>query len=215
VSPVLSFVVMFLLVATLLWLQTPGAGRRRRWEWVVKPAAALNFIAAALWAGALATPFGRVLLVGLVLAATGDVLLIERRRGAFLAGLIAFLLGHLATGLAFAVRGLDGPAVAIAAVLLGAAAAPVLRWLWPHVERSMRGPVIAYVVVISAMVALAAGAARRDDAWLLLVGAAGFYLSDLAVARDRFVASGFVNRAWGLPLYFFAQLLLATQAGTG
>jgi hypothetical protein len=29
------------------------------------------------------------------------------------------------------------------------------------------------------------------------------------VARDRFVAPGFVNRAWGLPLYFGAQLLFA------
>jgi hypothetical protein len=36
-------------------------------------------------------------------------------------------------------------------------------------------------------------------------------LSDLSVARDRFVAPGFVNRAWGLPTYFAAQLLLAAS----
>jgi hypothetical protein len=30
------------------------------------------------------------------------------------------------------------------------------------------------------------------------------------VARDRFVSHQFVNRAWGLPLYYAAQLLLAT-----
>jgi len=30
------------------------------------------------------------------------------------------------------------------------------------------------------------------------------------VARDRFVRHQFSNRAWGLPLYYAAQLLLAT-----
>jgi len=29
------------------------------------------------------------------------------------------------------------------------------------------------------------------------------------VARDRFVAQGFINRAWGLPMYYGGQLLLA------
>jgi hypothetical protein len=33
--------------------------------------------------------------------------------------------------------------------------------------------------------------------------------SDVAVARDRFVAPSVGNRLWGLPLYFVAQLLLA------
>jgi hypothetical protein len=37
-----------------------------------------------------------------------------------------------------------------------------------------------------------------------------FYLSDLAVARERFVSSTFWNRAWGVPLYFGAQLVLAS-----
>ena len=34
-----------------------------------------------------------------------------------------------------------------------------------------------------------------------------FFLSDLCVARDRFVSPGWENRAVGLPLYFGAQLL--------
>ena len=44
-------------------------------------------------------------------------------------------------------------------------------------------------------------------------GAAMFYLSDLAVARDRVVSSGFWNKAWGLPLYFGGQLFLAASIG--
>jgi uncharacterized membrane protein YhhN len=38
-----------------------------------------------------------------------------------------------------------------------------------------------------------------------------FVLSDLAVARNRFVERVFINRAVGLPLYFTAQLLLAAS----
>ena len=80
----------------------------------------------------------------------------------------------------------------------------ILRWLRPHLSASMRRPVTAYVAVISAMLALPAG---------VPLGAFAFYLSDLSVARDRFVAAGFVNRVWGLPLYYFAQLCLASSAG--
>ena len=42
--------------------------------------------------------------------------------------------------------------------------------------------------------------------WLAAVA---FFCSDLSVARDRFVAPGFANRAWGLPLYYAAQLAFA------
>jgi len=42
-----------------------------------------------------------------------------------------------------------------------------------------------------------------------------FGISDLFVARQRFVSSGFVNAAVGLPAYFGAQLLLAYTAGLG
>jgi hypothetical protein len=35
----------------------------------------------------------------------------------------------------------------------------------------------------------------------------------MAVARNRFVAPGVVNRMWGLPLYYLAQVLLASTAG--
>ena len=43
----------------------------------------------------------------------------------------------------------------------------------------------------------------------LLAGALGFFVSDLAVARERFVAKSFSNKLWGLPLYYAAQLVLA------
>jgi hypothetical protein len=39
--------------------------------------------------------------------------------------------------------------------------------------------------------------------------ALAYTASDVSVARDRFVAHAFANRARGLPLYDAAQLLLA------
>jgi len=43
---------------------------------------------------------------------------------------------------------------------------------------------------------------------LLAAGGVLFFASDLAVARERFVARAFSNRVWGLPCYYAAQLLL-------
>lgn len=200
---------MTALVVLLLWCLR---SERRRLEWVFKPAAAATFVAAGLWAGAANSTFGRVLLAGLLLAAAGDVLLIPKHRAAFLGGLVAFLLGHVAYAIAFVIAGVSAGPSALAGVVLALVALPVLRWLWPHVEGPMRGPVVAYVIVITAMVALAVGATARTGAPLLLVGALMFYLSDLSVARDRFVKTSFGNRLWGLPLYFYAQLVLASQA---
>jgi uncharacterized membrane protein YhhN len=198
---------MAVLVAALLYV---GRTERHGLEWVVKPLAALTFVGAGVASGATSTTWGTIMLVGLVLAAVGDVLLIPKGKRAFLAGLVSFLLGHVAYAVAFGVRGLDPVWTGVAAAALVGLAIPVLRWLWPNVEDPMRGPVAAYVLVITTMVAVAAGTVGAHGDPRILIGAFGFYLSDLAVARDKFVAPGFSNRAWGLPLYFFSQLLLAT-----
>ena len=48
---------------------------------------------------------------------------------------------------------------------------------------------------------------------LIPIGAVLFYTSDIAVARNQFVAPGVMNRVWGLTLYYLAQVLLAATAG--
>ena len=86
-----------------------------------------------------------------------------------------------------------------------------LRWLQPHLRGPLRVAVPVYVLAIASMAALAAGAAARNEAPLLFAGAALFCASDLAVARERFVKTGFVNKSWGLPFYFLGQGLLAAS----
>ncbi len=179
--------------------------------WVAKPLAATGFVGAALAAGALGTSYGRWVLTALVLSWFGDVLLIPRASPrVFRAGVLSFLLGHVAFVGAFVVRGLDlRTSLAATAIALGPGLL-ALRWLRPYLPTEMRVPVYAYLIVISSMLVCAAGATGAAGGAGIVIGALMFYVSDLSVARDRFVASRFSNRAWGLPLYFGAQLVLAS-----
>jgi uncharacterized membrane protein YhhN len=194
-------------VAALLLAEGRGL---RPGVWIAKPVASAGFVALALACGASGTRYGRWVLVALLLGALGDLLLIPKgAKRSFAAGLVSFLLGHLAFVVAFLVRGTAWPWLLGGALAAGAIGVPLLRWLSPHVPASLRAPVLAYVAVISAMVAAAAGAFGAGAGGTLLAGALGFFASDLAVARERFVEKSFTNKLWGLPLYYAAQLLLA------
>lgn len=177
-----------------------------------KAAASIAFVLAGATALPLATTYGRFVCGGLVLSAVGDVLLVGASEGIFMAGIGAFLLAHIAYAIAFVARGIAPFAVEGAAFVGVLVAAGVLVWLVPHVPKKLRGPVFVYAVAITAMVALAVGTVARHGGAFVLVAAIAFYLSDLSVARDRFVAPGFGNRLWGLPLYYAAQLVFALLA---
>lgn len=63
------------------------------------------------------------------------------------------------------------------------------------------------------MVGMAFAAFGAGATVIIPIGAVLFYASDIAVARNQFVAPGVVNRMWGLPLYYLAHVLLASTAG--
>jgi len=174
--------------------------------------ASTAFIGVAIAAGALDAAFGTIMLIGLALSWCGDLFLALPGRGPFVAGLVAFLAGHVAYVIAFGTRGLsDGLYVPLAGVaIIGVA---VSTWLLPTVPKELKGPVIAYIVVISTMVAFAISTSALTNDWRIPAGAIAFYLSDIGVARDRFAAPGLINRYVGLPLYYGGQLLLAWAAG--
>jgi len=180
-------------------------------KWIFKTAASSGFVATALAAGALNGGYGRAVFIALLLCWLGDVLLIPNDERMFRAGILSFLAGHGALVAAFFMRGLEPRATALAALLVVAPAIAILRWLWPHLRPTMRPAVTAYVTVISVMVATSFGTFVAMPATRILAGALSFAISDLSVARDRFVVASFVNRAWGLPLYYAAVLLLATS----
>ena len=178
---------------------------------LLKMTASTGFIAIALSVGGLSNTYGRIVLVALAFSWAGDLLLTYPSQPAFLGGLVTFLLGHVTYSIAFGVAGLNAPAAAVATIAMTIIGFLVWRWLGPHVG-DMTGPVVVYLVVISVMVATAVAAFGAGATALIPIGAILFYASDIAVARNRFVAPGVVNRMWGLPLYYLAQVLLASTA---
>ena len=178
---------------------------------VAKPVASLAFLLLGWSRVEPGHPYGAWVLLALLLCLVGDLLLMLRR--GFLPGLASFLLGHLAYVLAFSALLLPRFWPAVWAVPPLAVGVAVVLWLSPHLGR-LRVPVVAYIAVISVMVwgAVAVTATGRGP-WFLAAGAVLFYLSDLAVARDRLVAKRFASRAWGLPAYYLGQFLLALTVG--
>ncbi len=200
--PLLALAVAGLLIAE--------SRQSERGLWLTKPLAAALYLVIAIEAGAWDSNYGRAVLVALFLSWWGDVLLIPRDRPAvFRAGILAFLAGHLAFAVAFVIRGVSPGALVIALGLMAIPAVVVHQWLADRVPADLKGAVLAYIAVISVMFALAVATHARAPALLIVAGAGLFWISDLFVARDRFVKRGFENRFIGLPLYFVAQMLLA------
>jgi len=152
--------------------------------------------------------YGGLIIAGLFFSWWGDLFLISETKPIFLLGVGAFFLAHVGYAAAFIAIGISPLWTLVAAAVLAVPAAVLLRWLNPHLG-DLRIPVYAYITVISVMVALAVGAFMDGSSWLVPVGAAVFYVSDIFVARDRFVTPSPNNQRIGLPLYYAAQIVLA------
>jgi uncharacterized membrane protein YhhN len=175
---------------------------------VSKPFASLGFIVAAIGFGALESRYGNIVLIGLILGAVGDVCLLGKAKKFFITGLVSFLLGHVAYVVAFSFLPISVTQTLVAAAVMSAVMVALARWVFPHAP-DMRVPIGIYMLVIAAMCAVAIGAGAAGAPWMIPVGALMFTASDIAIVRNRFVAPGFVNRLWGLPLYYAAQLIIA------
>ena len=150
---------------------------------------------------------------GLLLSAIGDLLL-EASPALFLPGLASFLLAHVCYVIAF-----FGRTRALHLGRLGLVIA--LAWgafsvLEPHLG-AMRVPVIAYVVVISAMLWRAAAQLGEDRTGnlrpiLAIAGAAMFAISDVMVAWHRFVAPEAALQLPLMLLYWSGQLAITASS---
>jgi len=159
-------------------------------------------------------PHGLAFLAAYILCAIGDVALIGKSKPAFLGGLVAFLLGHVGYIVCFLQLGFEGQGVVPGAVFMVLLAVYVLRQL-REPSGKLFPAVVAYVAVIGVVVALAGGVATLHGGLhgSIVAGAAVvFAISDLFVARQRFLVDAFQNRLIGLPLYYGAQLAFAFGA---
>lgn len=181
---------------------------------LTKPFLSALFVATAL-TGPQADPgYFRWILAGLLLCMAGDFFLIFfSSKKLFLAGLVSFLAGHVLYTIAFFSLAGSGRGEWIVIALVLAVSVVVFAWLRPHLGK-MLVPVLAYIAIITAMVIGAASLADTETVSfsgraLAFSGALLFYVSDIFVARQRFVTRNFFNRAVGLPLYFTAQFLIS------
>jgi len=198
--------------ASVLGLVLSDYRNFRAGRYLCKPLAAAAFVWLALKLGATDTSYGNWMLAALILCMVGDLFLMPDDERSFLAGLTAFLCGHLL----FAVAFVQLPSNPTGLVLSGVPALLLLvlvwRWLMPQVNREMKIPVLVYVLVITAMLMCAGLTAGQPAAPLIIVGAWGFAFSDIAVARRQFVRpDSRMNGLWGTPLYFLSQMILAAS----
>ncbi len=210
--PVLGAVAALLAIAAAPWALD------RAWlNFAFKPLATLCVIA---WAALGRSDDGLVkrwIVIGLVFSLAGDVALLWPVQG-FLAGLVAFLLGHLAylVALTRRVRFLASPAAFGAWAIV---AASVLAGLWAGVPAALHAPVLVYVCALAAMAAQATSVwlARRGQAdaarWrTVALGGALFVLSDAILATDKFVGGIPMPTLWNLSIYWLAQWFIACAA---
>jgi len=162
-------------------------------------------------------PYCLLLLVGLLFCMAGDIFLALPQERMFRLGLVSFLVGHVWYSIAFFANARLSHWTIWGTLGVLVASGWVYRWLRPRLGR-MNGPVLAYILVITIMVS-GAWSVWGDTrlAWagrfMILTGALSFYVSDLFVARDRFVKKEALNRVIGLPLYYVGQFLLAFSVG--
>jgi len=180
-------------------------------RYLCKPLAAFAFLWLAIALGATQSTFGSWLLAGLVLCALGDLLLMPESEHCFLAGLVAFLCGHLLYAVAFVHLGANYSGLVASVLPCLVLLVITFRWLLPNVGIPMKWPVTLYMLVITGMLLCAGMTWEHPAALLIVCGAWGFALSDLAVARQQFVKASPLNGLWGTPLYFISQMLLAAS----
>lgn len=159
----------------------------------------------------------RFLLTGLIFCACGDLFLALPQRSMFMSGLVSFLIGHVFYIAAFFHAAQLNLLTWIGTALAVIASGWVYIWLRPHLGK-MKMPVIVYVLVITLMMVSAfsiLGDFRMhlNGRVLVFSGAFLFYISDIFVARHRFIKKEFFNRLIGLPLYFTGQFVLAFSVG--
>jgi uncharacterized membrane protein YhhN len=156
--------------------------------------------------------------IGILLSVTGDVLLMISLDRLFLAGLVAFLLAHLAYLIGF---NIPIPEISVwglfLAVIVGLGSMRVMRRIIaPLAEKGqarMRMPVVIYSVVISLML-LSAMLKMTDVAWntkaatLVSLGAFLFYLSDIILAWHKFVSPIQYGRIYNIGAYHLGQITL-------
>jgi uncharacterized membrane protein YhhN len=172
------------LLAAADWLAV--ARRSRMLEYFAKPGTLAALLAVALVLHPERSDVRVWFVVALAFSLAGDVFLMLPS-DLFVPGLASFLLAHLAYTVGFDLHAGSAVALVATCLLVAAAGAAIGSRVVARVAHgdhpSLVVPVVAYMVVISAMVASALAAGPVVGG----VGAVLFYASDALIAWNRFV----------------------------
>jgi uncharacterized membrane protein YhhN len=157
--------------------------KNKRLEYAATPGTMVALVAVALTIDAVDAGSRKWFLVALAFSLLGDVALMFDR---FVPGLVAFLLAHIAYTGGFIAEDVSVLGVALGAavlVLVGTlVGGRILSSVRNGRDPGLTGPVAAYMVVISTMVAVAIGTGEA----LAIAGAVLFYCSDSLIGWNRF-----------------------------
>jgi len=152
------------------------------------------------------------ILAGLLLCFGGDMALMFQSQSAFRAGLVLFLLGHVAYSVVFILYSGFTHQDLLSGTVLLVLGGIIYAYLYPGLG-NMKVSVLFYVVIISFMVNRAVSGFYGDffsgrQAVLISGGAALFYISDVILAVSRFRKEYRYNRI-SLAFYYSGQVLIA------
>jgi uncharacterized membrane protein YhhN len=212
------FFIPGLATAVVLLIRAEFLEQRRK-IYVVKPVSTLIVIVVALvslWEPTRNLTYTIGVLLGLLFSMGGDIaLMFQENRKAFTVGLALFLVAHIIYTVVFFALGRFSTWDILTTVVLLVAGVGFYRLMAPNLG-SMKGPVIAYMLIISLMVSralstLASPVFGTGQAVMVAIGALMFFLSDIILAANRFWRSWRYHRV-SLGFYYGGQLLIALAA---
>lgn len=166
------------------------------------------------------TSFAKLVLIGLIFGALGDILLnlrfVFEKAGQkiFLIGIAAFLTGHI---LYLAALIPQCQSLALCIIIGALIAAAILAYIFKtmEVKKAFKIFGIFYLGAVIIMTSIAIGnliAAPAAATWLYAIGAVLFTISDIVLIFNTFSGTTkFSLRITNLSLYYIGQLLIATS----
>lgn len=182
---------------------------------IAKSIASACFVSFAYLLG-IHSEYDTFIFLGLVFSLLGDIFLISTKKKIFLLGLFAFLIAHIFYVFAFL------PKFQFSYFWLISLSIPLIltALFYRRIENllgNLKIPVIIYFIVINTMLCISLSLIIQNlisietvlGYYIVFVGAFLFYLSDIAVAKERFIGKNFTNKLWGLPFYYIGQFFIA------
>lgn len=195
----------------------------KRLEYISKPGAILALIAWLLVSGGYQGQL-QFFLLGLVFSLAGDIFLMLPNEK-FIAGLISFLLAHIAYILGFSTI---NQFFSLTGLILLIPVGLIAFVLWHQISNSLKArqqeklliPVSIYSLIICLMLVSAIltlvgpnSEWRRIPSLLVSIGAILFFISDSLLAWDKFVTPVSNGKIFVIVTYHLAQITITVGAG--